>query len=171
MMVTEMTGGYTLLVPAALAVLLSYLVQTRLSAHFKYRSIYEAQVRSRADSPAHYAQHLEIALRILREGELSNLNLGELNLLSLLRAGVRVELANDRQLFVGVLRDESPCVGTTIGTSGRNLAGSDTNIIAIARKNRMLAPRPDLVLEAGDRLILVGDAGSVDQLRDQFDSW
>ncbi|HKW49046.1 MAG TPA: chloride channel protein, partial [Gemmatimonadaceae bacterium] len=57
MMVTEMTGGYTLLVPAALAVLLSYLVQTRLSAHVKYASVYEAQVTSRADSPAHHAQH------------------------------------------------------------------------------------------------------------------
>ena len=39
MMVTEMTGSYTLLVPAALAVILSYLVQTRLATHVRYRSI------------------------------------------------------------------------------------------------------------------------------------
>ena len=39
MMVTEMTGSYTLLVPAALAVVLSYLVQTRLATHVRYRSI------------------------------------------------------------------------------------------------------------------------------------
>lgn len=171
MMVTEMTGGYTLLVPAALAVLLSYLVQTRLSARFKYHSIYEAQVPSRAASPAHYAQHLEIALRILREEELSNLNLGGLDLVSLIRSGIRVELANDRRLFIGVLRAESPFVGTTIGASGRNLAGIDTNIIGVVRGERMVPPRADLVLEAGDRLILVGDAAGVDQLRDQFDPW
>jgi CIC family chloride channel protein len=171
MMVTEMTGGYTLLVPAALAVLLSYLVQTRLSVRFQYRSIYEAQVRSRADSPAHYAQHLEIALRILREEELSNLNLGELDLVSLVRSGIRVELANGRRLFVGVLRADSPLVGTTIGVSGRNLAGSDTNIIGVVRGERMLPPRADLVLEAGDRFILVGDATGVDHLRGQFDPW
>jgi CIC family chloride channel protein len=171
MMVTEMTGGYTLLVPAALAVLLSYLVQTRLSARFQYRSIYEAQVRSRADSPAHYAQHLEIALRILREEEVSNLDLGELDLVSLVRSGIRVELANGRRLFVGVLRADSPLVGTTIGVSGRNLAGSDTNIIGIVRGENMLPPRADLVLEAGDRLILVGDATGVDHLRGQFDPW
>jgi CIC family chloride channel protein len=171
MMVTEMTGGYTLLVPAALAVLLSYLVQTRLSGRFKYRSIYEAQVSSRADSPAHYAQHLEIALRILREEQLSNLNLGELDLVSLVRSGIRVELSNDRRLFVGTLRAESPFVGTTIGTSGRKLAGSDTNIIGVLRGEKMLPPRADLALEAGDRLILIGDVASVDRLRDQFDPW
>jgi CIC family chloride channel protein len=69
MMVTEMTGGYTLLVPAALAVVISYLVQMRLSARAPYRSVYEAQVMSRGDSPAHHERHLEIARRILRERE------------------------------------------------------------------------------------------------------
>jgi CIC family chloride channel protein len=70
MMVTEMTGGYTLLVPATLAVVISYLVQMRLSMHLKYRSVYEAQVTSRGDSPAHHERHLEIARRILEEREL-----------------------------------------------------------------------------------------------------
>jgi len=36
MMVTEMTGGYTLLVPAALAVMVSYLVQRRLAHGVKW---------------------------------------------------------------------------------------------------------------------------------------
>jgi CIC family chloride channel protein len=172
MMVTEMTGGYTLLVPAALAVLLSYLVQTRLSARFKYQSVYEAQVPSRADSPAHHAQHLEIALRILREEELSNLgHLGELDLVSLVRSGIPVELANDRRFFVGVLRADSAFVGTTIGTSGRKLAGKDTNIIAILRGKETLPLHADTVLAAGDRLILVGDARTVSGLQDQFDRW
>jgi CIC family chloride channel protein len=172
MMVTEMTGGYTLLVPAALAVLLSYLVQTRLSARFKYHSVYEAQVPSRADSPAHHAQHLEIALRILREQDLSNLgHLGELDLVSLVRSGIPVEFANGRRFFVGVLRADSAFVGTTIAASGRKLAGKETNIIAILRGKEMLPLHADTVLAAGDRLILVGDAGIVSGLQDQFDRW
>lgn len=172
MMVTEMTGGYTLLVPAALAVLLSYLVQTRLSARLQHHSMYEAQVASRADSPAHHTQHLEIALRILREQELSHLDhLGELDLVSLVRSGIPVELTSERRLFVGVLRADSPLVGTTIGESGRTLAGNDTNVIAILRGERMLPPRADLVLEAGDRFILVGDANGIGRLGDQFDRW
>jgi CIC family chloride channel protein len=67
MMVTEMTGGYALLVPASLAVVISYLVQMRLSTRLTYRSVYEAQVASRADSPAHHERHLEIARKILRD--------------------------------------------------------------------------------------------------------
>lgn len=46
-MVTEMTGGYHLLAPAALVVALSYLVQVTLSHPLKYKSLYEAQVTSR----------------------------------------------------------------------------------------------------------------------------
>ena len=174
MMVTEMTGGYTLLVPSALAVLLSYLVQTRLSSHAAYRSIYEAQVMSRADSPAHHAQHLEIALRILREHEHELTKVapvGELDLVALLRAGIPVELADDRRLFAGVLRAESPFAGTRISESGRKLGGVDTNIIAILRAEHMLAPRAETLLEAGDRLIVVTDAQSVARLREQLDPW
>jgi chloride channel protein, CIC family len=172
MIVTEMTGGYTLLVPAALAVLLSYLVQTRLSARLKHRSLDQSQVASRAESPAHHTQHLSIALRILREQELSHLeHIGEIDLISLLRSGISVELSRDRRLFVGVLRNDSPLVGTTIGASGRTLAGNDTNVIAILRGERMMAPRADLAFQAGDRLIVVADAAGLERLESQFDSW
>jgi CIC family chloride channel protein len=172
MMVTEMTGGYTLLVPAALAVLLSYLVQARLSAHGKYQSIYEAQVRSRADSPAHHTQHLQTALRILREEEPSSLKaLGELDLVALVRSGIRVELAGHRRLFVGALRRESALVGTTIAQTGRTLAGKDSNIIGVVRGDTMCPPHANLVLEAGDRLILIGDASRAPDLSAEFDPW
>jgi chloride channel protein, CIC family len=47
LMVTEMTGAYRFLPSAAFTVLVSYLVQTRLTASFKYKSLYEAQVPGR----------------------------------------------------------------------------------------------------------------------------
>lgn len=159
MMVTEMTGGYTLLVPAALAVMLSYLVQTRLAAHFRYRSIYEAQVPSRSESPAHHSHHLEAALRILREHPPTDASgVGELDLLSLLQSGIPVELAGGRRLAMISLREDSPATGTTVAQSGRALAGADTNIIAILRGDLVLAPRADTLLEARDRVILVASA-------------
>jgi CIC family chloride channel protein len=172
MMVTEMTGGYDLLVPAALAVLVSYLVQRRLSQRLRYNSIDEAQVRSRGDSPAHHTQHLEIALRILREKQVSGMNgIGNLDLVSLLRAGVPVDLGGNRQLFVGRLRDGSPTIGSTIATSGRRLAGEDTNIIAILRGEHMMAPRGDTVLQSGDRLVLVASVEGVEELKQDLDVW
>lgn len=172
MMVTEMTGGYTLLVPAALAVMLSYLVQTRLVARARYRSVYEAQVKSRGDSPAHHAHHLQTAMRILRERDLSHIgDVGELDLIDLLRARIPVDLGGGQRLFVGALRSSSPVIGTTVGATGRHLAGGDTNIIALVRHDHMLIPRADMTFESGDRVILVANDDGVDRLRTHFDPW
>ena len=168
-MVTEMTGGYTLLVPAALAVMVSYLVQTRLSRRLPIRSIYEAQVRARADSPAHHNRLLGVALQILREQHPRELrNLGELDLVDLLRTGLPVDIGSGLRIFTGVLRATSPFVGTTVAESGRALAGPHTNIIGIMRGAETLTPGPQTVLTAGDRLVLVTDAGSVETVRAQL---
>ena len=172
MMVSEMTGGYTLLVPAALAVMISYLVQSRLSLRMKYRSIYEAQVPNRAESPAHRAQQLEVALRLLRRESLPDLSeVGELDLLSLLKSGIPVEVPGQQQLLAGTLRPDSAFVQTTVGASGRRLAASGTNIIAIIRGERIVVPRPDTVLEEGDRLILVVAASAVEEVRQHLAAW
>jgi CIC family chloride channel protein len=172
MMVTEMTGGYTLLVPAALAVVISYLVQRRLTERLRYTSLYEAQVASRADSPAHHSHHLEIAMRILRDHQPQDMqSVGEVDLVSLLRSGIAVELAGDRRLIVGVLRTESPFVGTTIAVSGRQLGGGDANIIAILRGEHMTVPNAKMRFEAGDRLILVVRGDAVPRLRKELAQW
>lgn len=172
MMVVEMTGGYTLLVPSALGVLVSYLVQRHIASSMRCRSIYEAQVGSRGESPAHHTEHLKIALRILREQRLTRLEeLGNLDLLSLLRSGVAVDIGEGRKLLVGILRADSPFVGNTIAQSGRGLAGDGTNIIAVLRQEHMLGPQPDLVLEAGDRLVLVCGVAGTEALGRHLDSW
>lgn len=171
MMVVEMTGGYSLLVPAGLAVMLSYLVQVRLSRPLRHRSIYEAQVGSRGESPAHHNAHLEIALRILREKQLTNLDdLGEVDLVSVLRSGLPVEIGDDQRIVVRVLRASSTLAGTEIRKCGR-LREEGVNIIGILRGPHMLAPRPDLVLEPGDRLILVAPGTALEALRADLDAW
>lgn len=172
MMVTEMTGGYALLVPAALAVSVSYLVQVRLSRRQRYRTLYEAQVPRRADSPAHHSEHLEIALRILEERKLTEpLPSGRrVSLLNLLRSGVPVALGADRRLSVGVLRPTSTLVGRAIGADGGRL-DDETTIITLIRGEHMMAVRPDTVLAAGDRLVLLSTQAGLDRLRDHVDPW
>jgi CIC family chloride channel protein len=169
MMVTEMTGGYDLLVPAALAVMLSYLIQVRVSRGLKYRSLYEAQVPRRSDSPVHHTEHLEIALRILQQQKLSGPLAGRLDLLTLLRSGTPVELPDDRRLTVGLLKAGSALVHQTVSQAGP-LTG-DTRVIAIIRGEHMIAVRPDTVLEAGDRLIVVTTASGLARLKEHVDSW
>ncbi|MFI5245771.1 MAG: chloride channel protein, partial [Gemmatimonadales bacterium] len=184
MMVTEMTGGYTLLVPATLAVVISYLVQTRLSTRLPYRSVYEAQVANRGDSPAHHEKHLEIALKILRQkgmrgsadasaggASADKSDTGSEALVSLLRSGAAVELPGERRLAVGVLRAESPFVGKTVGESEAQLEAEGMTVVSVIRGEHMLAPRPDLTFTKGDRLILVAKAGELEHAWKHMRRW
>lgn len=156
LMVTEMAGGYHLLVPAGVAVMLSYLLQVRLSSFLKYRSLYEGQVPTRQDSPAHYSEHIQVALRLLssRNVPLTD-ELGHLSLLRLLRSRIRFDLPGGKQLTMGVLRDDSSLVGKTIADLYRRLERYEFEIVAVARREHVLLPHPGTVLEAGDRFILI----------------
>lgn len=174
MMVTEMTGGYQLLVPATLAVVLSYLVQMRLSGSWRlhYRSVYEAQVGSRADSPAHHTKHLEIALQILQQKGFQDLaNQEERRLVSQLRAGIPVNLPGGRGLLVATLRETSQLIQRPLREGIVLLDHDQATIIAVIRGEHMMAPRPDLVLEAGDRAILVTNARGMQAVREHFEPW
>jgi CIC family chloride channel protein len=66
-MVTEMTGGYTLLPPAALVVTLSYLVQVTLSQRSRYRSLYEAQVPTRRQRDVDLLESVLVAEAMTRD--------------------------------------------------------------------------------------------------------
>jgi CIC family chloride channel protein len=170
MMVTEMTGGYTLLVPAALAVIVSYLVQRRLAARLRYHGLYEAQVASRADSPAHHSEHLKIALRLLKERRvLEPVDVGQVDLLSLLRSGIPIELPGDRRLMIAVLRSDSSWRGRALADSGT--LEDNTRVFAIIRGEHMMVPRPETTLEAGDRLILVTTADGLERLKAHLEKW
>jgi CIC family chloride channel protein len=163
MMVTEMTGGYQLLPPAAFAVLLSYLVQSQLSAHLKYSSLYEAQVLGRADSPTRYVENVELALRLLGTQQVPRAaKVGHIDLVSLLDSGIPVSMHGRKELNVGVLRPESAFIGKTIQACYETAGESATEIIAILREGDVVLPNHDSVLQENDRLLFIGscDAGS-----------
>jgi CIC family chloride channel protein len=172
LMVTEMTGGYTLLVPAALAVMLSYVVQGRVSSGFKHRSLYQEQVPRPSESPAHHSEHLDIALRILEQRRLAQpLDSDHLQLLTLLRSGEAAEMAGDRRLLVGVLKPDSALIGSNGALQEGGKLDDDTQIVAIMRGEHMQVPRPDTKLAAGDRLILLTTPAGLEHLKDHVDRW
>jgi CIC family chloride channel protein len=171
MMVTEMTGGYTLLVPSALAVMVAYMVQRRLVVGRRYGRLYEAQVGRRADSPAHHAEHLKIALDLLQQRQVIRPETaGHLDLLGLLRSGIPVELPGQLRLSIRVLKPSSPWVGQVVAESPLS-AGDETTLFAVIRGEHMLGPRPDLRLEAGDRLLLLTSADALGRLAPHLDPW
>jgi chloride channel protein, CIC family len=156
LMVTEMAGGYHLLVPAGLAVMIAYLLQVRLSRLVRYRSLYEGQVPRRSDSPAHYLEHIQIALNLLgrRRFPLAE-KVGHLDLLRLLRSRVRFDLPGGRELRMGAIAQESPVVGRKVGDLYQLLHDYEFEIISILRREHILLPHPETLLEAGDRLLLI----------------
>ena len=156
LMVAEMTGGYQLLVPASLAVMLSYLIQTRLSSLFKYSSLYEAQVAERAESPAHHAEHVQIALRLLDDGKISlPPQVTRLRLGSLLQSGLALDLPDGSQLTAGAVRAESAWVGKQIRSLSIDGSVDHWRIVAVLRGKSVTAPNSETILEPGDRLLMI----------------
>ncbi len=164
LMVTEMTGGYLLLVPAALAVMLSYLVQTILSAPLKYRSLYEAQMPSRAESPAHEMENVCIALDQMCKPWVCEPNrVCHLDLMTLLKSGAALNLSDEKRLTIGILRPESPWVGKPAQASSWEELGGEFELIAILRAGKILLPHPNTLLQAEDRLLAITSHASAKQ--------
>jgi len=157
MMVTEMTGDYELLVPAALAVTLAYLVQAVLSSSFRYRSLYEAQLPQRADSPAHHEEHLRRALRLLEDPNVRIPDLQPLDVVSLLRSGVPLKIAGLGRLLSGTLRPDSPLVGDARAAQGA------CRVLAILRDGKAQPVAPGQEPRGGDRVLLFVPESAVEE--------
>jgi len=156
LMVTEMAGGYRLLVPAGLAVMIAYLLQVRLSSRLRYRSLYEGQVPTPGDSPAHYLEHIQIALNLLGRRNLPLADkLGHLDLLRLLRSRVRFDLPGGREMTIGVIPEDSPIVGKSVGDFYSRLHNDDFEIVTIRRREHLILPHAETLFKAGDRLVLI----------------
>lgn len=165
-MVTEMTNGYHLLAPAALAVVISFLVQGRLATRVKYKSLYEAQVPGRSDSPAHHVEHLRIALELLQRRRIpSQAEVGHLDLMALLEQGIPVDLAGGKTLMIGSLLKDSSCVGKTIQSSCLVEGEQETEIVAVLREGKLILPNEDIILREKDQLLLITSPEESEQLK------
>jgi CIC family chloride channel protein len=169
LMVTEMTGGYSLLVPAALAVMLAFLVQRRLAAPFRYGSLYEAQVPRPADSPAHRMEHLKTALKMLEERRsIDPGSIGHVKLVTLLETGIPIDLPDGMQLLIGTLSPGSPCAGHPLKRACFVREGVDWEIVAIFRDQHLILPHPNTVLEAEDQLLALIPPECKEELQSHF---
>jgi chloride channel protein, CIC family len=169
LMVTEMTGGYQLLGAAALTVMLSYMVQKALSESLRYRTLYEAQVAGRADSPAHHVEQLECAVHLLGT---SRVNMPptctHLDLRALIASGIPVDMPDGKRLVIGMLRPKSPHVGMRVQEIFPADKRDDMEVVAIFRQGHTLLPHAGLVFEPEDRMMAVTTSGAWERLADHF---
>jgi Trk K+ transport system NAD-binding subunit len=128
-------------------------------------------VGGRADSPAHRAENVRIAVRLLEQGKVSlPPHLTHLHLATLLQSGLALDLPDGSQLIAGALRPESPWVGKQI--QSRTLRGPiiDSKIVAVLRGKSVLVARPETVLQPGDRLLLIAPLSAQAELAQQLAS-
>ncbi len=111
---------------------------------------------TREDSPAHYMEHIQVAMNLLGRRNLPLTDdLGHLDLLRLLRSRVRFDLPGGRQLTIGMVPENSSLAGKTIRALYQQLKQYDFEVIAIMRREHVLLPHPDTLLETKDRVILI----------------
>lgn len=170
LMVVEMTDGFHLLVPAALAVTLSYLLQRAITGSWQYKSLYEMQVPNRAYSPAHHAEQLELMMRLLREKRVNvPPTLSHLDLQALLASGIPIELPDGKQLAVGEVAADATLVNQDLAHAfPHNGHETGIEIAAVLRDNHTLLPEPDLVLRPRDQLLAVTAPEAWERLHQNF---
>jgi CIC family chloride channel protein len=158
LMVLEMTGGYQLLVVTALAVSISYYVQSLLAGFTPYQCLYEGQVEGRCHSPAHHAEYMEAALHILNNHDVHLENPQEhINLQQLLRTGICIDLCEGKQLRLG--RAVPAVEGKTIADILQLDPCSRERclqVTALFRNSSTLLPYESLQVRAEDLLLFIG---------------
>lgn len=169
LMVTEMTGGYQMLVPAALAVMISYLIQAKLTSNLKYKSLYEAQVPHRSDSPANHEEHLRIALDLLGNKDLNIPKyIGHLDLLTLIKSGIPIDLPGSKKFFVTQLKSNSSLIGHSVESNPLNKFHGDLEIVSVMRNGEVMLPKPDTTLRENDQLLLITSEHDWQEIKDQL---
>ena len=173
LMVTEMTGGYHLLVAAALAVSISYIIEVLLTSKLKYKSLYEGQVPGREDSPAHHGDYLKAAIHILRNHNITLSPEDEhMDLERLLDTGMPVDLSDNMQLRLGRLGSKSPLANQPVRALVELLPedlANEVRVAAIVRGKHTLVPYGDLIMKPADRVMIIAPMRAWKILSNYFD--
>ncbi|MCB0331928.1 MAG: chloride channel protein, partial [Bdellovibrionales bacterium] len=154
-MTAELTGGYGLIVPTMFAVTISFMVESGITRRWRAEpTLYKAQVPSRADSPTHQQEYVEMGLNLLQGGEVAmpgNITLP--NLTTFLQFGKPLPLGKSGDFLYTV---EVPERSAVIGKTVKEVRFIDKILIsAIIRENVTITPRGASTLEGGDQLIVI----------------
>jgi Trk K+ transport system NAD-binding subunit len=82
-----------------------------------------------------------------------------------------VELAGDLRLAIGVVRAGSALETKTLAAIGEVLGDPPPTVIGVIRNEHMMGPRPDVVLQPADRLLLVSSGSGLAALWKHLDPW
>ncbi|KCZ93421.1 chloride channel protein [Hyphomonas johnsonii] len=165
-MVIEMTGGFTLIMPTMLAVAISFLVQLVLSRNTKYPTIYEYQARTPADSPVYRETFYQTAADLLRRQEVHlDRDILDSELQAVLEGGEGISLRQRKERLYRLLM---PAGSPVAGREVRSLGLSDMGvvIVGIIRGEGEITPTGDTRLQVRDDLLVAANEESIRSFRD-----
>jgi len=168
LMVMEMTGGYGLLVPSMLAVILSYLVESKVAANWRWPTLYVAQVETRADSPVHHEEYTMSAMDLIRTGRARlPREATPAHLVNLLQMGTPIPIGGTgRSLCRCRVREGAPGAGKPLR---ERPFGDHIQLLAILRRGEIIDPWPDTVCVVGDELICLLSPEAFDLASDSLE--
>ncbi len=168
LMVMEMTGGYGLLVPTMLAVILSYLIESKVTTGWRWPSLYEAQVPTRADSPVHHEEYTLRAMDLIRSGRARlPREATPAHLVNLLQMGTPIPIGGTgRSLCRCRVREGAPGAGKTLRDRP---FGPHIQLLSILRRGEVIDPFPDTVCLVGDELICLLSPDAFDHASDSLE--
>lgn len=163
-MVAEMTGGYGLIVPAMLANISSFIVQRSLTHGRRYPTLYEAQVPTREDSPAHRGVFVRRALEMIEGGSVDTTELTLPRLVTLLKFGSPIQVSDGGGILVIVrIGSGSAFEGKSVVEAFGPLTG--TIAVAILHGQEMIVPNGATRLAAADQVIALATLETHQTLR------
>ncbi len=166
-LVTEMTSGYELLIPAGIAVIVSYLLQEFLTRHAKHRTMYKAQVPYRSDSPAHEEEHWRLAYQMLRHDDVKlPSDVGYLELLQLIQSGVPIKLSSGKDFLLGEIHENSPLRGKFLSSEAAKPLHQNAEVIALLHDGDILVPNGQTKLHNKDQLLVLAESDKTGKIRE-----
>ena len=165
-MVSEMTGGYGLIVPSMLATATAFVVQRTVGSYFRYPRLYESQVELRKDSPVHHEALVRAAFEVLEQGPIVNLRgITFPKLVGLLRHGTPVPIhGSEAMLFTVQVAEGSQLAGQSIAEIFERFP--DLVAVAIIRGQKVTLPRGATLLGVHDQLLIAAaNAKNVEEVR------
>lgn len=164
-MVIEMTGGFTLIMPTMLAVAIAFLVQLLLSRNARYTTIYECQARTPADSPVYREMFYETAADLLRRQQVHlDRDILDSELQAALDGGEGVALRmRQERLYRLSMPAGSPVAGSEVRSLG--LADMGVLIVGVIRGEGEIIPNGSTRLQIHDGLLVAATDESIRQFR------
>ncbi len=165
-MVVEMSNGYSLLVPAILAVFFAFFIHLLIVnvCKVKYITLYEAQLIDKNYSPIGQIEKLkDILLCYIDLLKLSPKQIKDYKILSLLESGTPIKLPTKEYLFFGEIMENLKLREFDNAKYIKNV-----RVLYVFRKGEWLHPKEIQEIYKGDEVLVLGSKEDIQEIEKIF---